>query len=182
MRRIVVGLIALLTLAGCATPQMQTQVRLIPPIEAAGRVCVRSCETQLAQCQSVCQTRQQACIKSLEPDIEAAYADALKQYALDLQRYAIALRHYELQMRLEWLHRFPHRHPFDGLWWEPWPPYHVPYAEPVLPTRDALRTALEKTRCPSDCGCLPTFDTCFTGCGGQRVNETVCVANCPTAK
>ncbi len=30
--------------------------------------------------------------------------------------------------------------------------------------------------------CLPAYDACFLGCGGQRVSETVCIRNCPPEK
>jgi hypothetical protein len=48
-----------------------------------------------------------------------------------------------------------------------------------MPTRESVRAQLEKTQCKDDCGCLPAYDTCFVGCGGQRVTETLCVTNCP---
>lgn len=182
MRGIFVVLSGLVMVAGCASLQLQTRVRLLPPTDAAGLACVNQCDGQLKQCQSACKQRQQACTQTLDPQIEARHAEALKQYAADLQRYAMALRHAELQMRLEWLHRHPFRHPHADLWWEPWPRYGFPYAEPIPPSREAIRAELEQSACPSDCGCLPAFDTCFTGCGGKRITETVCVANCPATK
>ncbi len=168
-------------IAGCATPQYQTTVRLIPPVDAQGRACVQSCEARKATCQADCQMRYQACVKGLEPQIEARYVEALKQYALDLKRYANALRHYEMELQFEWLNRYPYRHPY---WWDPWPaPYFPPpYSEPAMPTREGVQAQLEKSNCQADCGCLPAYDSCFVGCGGQRLSETVCVKNCPPAK
>jgi hypothetical protein len=167
--------------AGCATPQYQTTVRLIPPADEAGRECVQNCEAGKTACQTDCQSRYQSCAKRLEPEIETRYAEALKQYALDLKRYANALRHYEMQLQFEWLHSYPYRHPY---WWDPWPgPYFPPpYPEPEMPTRESVRAQLEKSNCQADCGCLPAYDSCFVGCGGQRLSETVCVKNCPQAK
>ena len=66
------------TLLGCATPQYQTHVRLIPPTDAQGRDCVQACDAQKRTCQADCQTRYQACVKDLEPQLEARYAEALK--------------------------------------------------------------------------------------------------------
>ena len=168
-------------IAGCATPQYQTTVHLIPPVDAQGRACVQDCEVKKAACQSSCQSRYQACIKNLEPQVEARYAEALEQYALDLKHYAAALRHYEMQLQFEWMNRYAIYHPY---WWDPWPgPYFPPpYSEPRMPTRESVRAQLEKTNCQADCGCLPAYDTCFVGCGGQRLSETVCVKNCPPAK
>ncbi len=173
-----VFLAALLLLAGCATPQYQTTVRLIPPADVAGRACVEGCETRKNACQATCQTRYQACTKALEPQVEARHAEALKQYELDLRRYAAALRHYEMQLRFEWMYSYPFHHPY---WWDPWPgPYFPPpMDEPVMPTREGVRAQLEKANCQDDCGCLPAYDTCFTGCGGRIVKETTCIENCP---
>lgn len=175
------ALAALLLLAGCATPQYQAQVRFVPPADAVGRACVQDCESNKAACQADCQARFQACTKALEPQVEAAYAEALKQYELELRHYAAALRHYELQLRFEWLHSYPFYHPY---WWNPWPgPYFPPpYPEPVMPTREAVRARLETKHCQADCGCLPAYDACFTGCGGQRISETLCIRNCPPAR
>ena len=177
-----VSIMALLVaLAGCATPQYQTTVRLIPPADAPGRACAQACDARKAACQSDCQARYQACAKAIEPQVEARYLDALKKYELELRQYAAALRHYEMQMQFDWMNRYP----FYPYWWDPWPgPYYSPplYREPVMPTREGVRAQLEKSACKADCGCLPAYDTCFVGCGGQRVTETVCIKNCPPAK
>lgn len=168
-------------LAGCATPQYQTTVRLIPPDDAQGRACVQNCDARKAACQADCQSRYQACAKALEPQVETRYEAALKQYELELRQYAAALRHYEIQLQFDWMYAYPYRYPY---WWDPWPrPYFPPaYRAPVMPTRDSVRAQLVKSNCQDDCGCLPAYDDCFVGCGGQIVKETVCVKNCPPGK
>ncbi|MBW8369963.1 MAG: DUF3987 domain-containing protein [Thiobacillus sp.] len=177
------ALVLLGGLAGCATPQYQTTVRLIPPSDAQGLACVQGCEIRKTACQAECQTRYQACAKGLEPQIEARYADALKRYETELKQYAAALRHYEMQLRFEWLHSYPY-YPYYPYWWNPWPGPAFPpaYREPTMPTRERVRAELLKSNCQDDCGCLPAYDACFVGCGGQRVSETVCIKNCPPAK
>ncbi|MHB1084647.1 MAG: hypothetical protein ACYCZA_07390 [Thiobacillus sp.] len=179
------GLALLAILVGCATPQYQTSVRLIPPADAQGRACVQDCETEKAACQADCKTRYQACVRDIEPQVEARYAEALKLYELDLKRYATALRHYEMQLQFDWMNSYPYYHPhYPPYWWDPWPrPYFsFPYREPVMPTKESVREKLEKTNCQSDCGCLPPYETCFVSCGGQRLTETVCTKNCPPAR
>ncbi len=176
-----VALVIFAALSGCATPQYQSSVRLIPPDDATGRACVQGCETRKTVCQTDCQSRFQACVKELGPQVEARYADALKQYEVDLKRYAWALRNYEMQLRYEWLNSYPSRFPYGGYPW-PGPYYPPPYPEPVLPTRDGIQAQLEKSSCQADCGCLPAYDSCFVGCGGQRLSETRCIKNCPPAK
>lgn len=177
--------VLLAALAGCATPQYQTTVGLIPPADAQGRACVADCEAQKVTCQAECQARYEVCVKDIEPQVEARYTEALKQYELDLRQYAAALRHYEIQLRFDWMYSYPFRHPFrHPFWWDPWPgPYFPPpYREPVMPTRDGVRAQLVARHCQADCGCLPAHDACFVGCGGQRVTETVCIKNCPPDK
>ena len=176
---LVVAAALLAALAGCATPQYQTRVRLIPPTDAQGRDCVEGCEAQKDACQNDCKTRYQACVKDIEPRVEARYVEALKQYESDLKQYAVALRHYEMQLQFDWVHGYPYHHPY---WWHPWPRPYFPYREPVMPTRESVREKLERTNCQSDCGCLPAYDTCFAGCGGKRLTESVCIKNCPPEK
>lgn len=172
-------------LAGCATPQYQTTVHLVPPENAQGRACVNDCEARKTACQADCQSRYQACAKALEPQVEARYLEALKRYELDLREYAAALRHYEMQLQFDWMYSYPYGYPYHyPYWWDPWPgPYFPPpYREPVMPTRDGVYAQLVKANCQDDCGCLPAHDECFVGCGGQIVRETVCIKNCPPAK
>lgn len=171
----------MLALAGCATPQTMTKVSLIPPDDAKGEACVQGCEARKTVCQTDCQTRYQACAKSLEPQVEASYLEALRQYEINLRRYAAELRHYEIELRFEWMYSYPFHYPY---YWNPWPgPYFPPpYPEPEMPTREGVRAQLEKANCQADCGCLPAWDGCFVGCGGLIVKETVCVKNCPPTR
>ena len=175
----VLALFALI--AGCATPQYQTSVRLVPPTDETGRACVQDCEAKKDACQTDCQARYQACVKDLEPQVEAHYVEALKKYEIELKQYAMSLRRYEMELRYEWLYSYPYYYPYG---WNPWPRtyYPPPYREPVMPTRAGVRAQLEKSNCEADCGCLPAYDVCFEGCGGQRLVETLCIKNCPPAK
>lgn len=177
-------LAALLGLAGCATPQMQSTVRFVPPSDPAGRACVAECDTARLACQAQCQASYARCIKTLDAEVEAKYTDALRQYEADLRRYASELQQYQFDMRLGWVQAWPVRHPYRRLYYGyefwPYPPLPVPTA-PVAPTREAVRAQLEKTRCQADCGCLPAYDGCFVGCGGERITETRCIRNCPSA-
>ncbi len=175
-------------LAGCATPQYQTVVSLIPPEDAQGRACVQDCDARKTACQTDCQNRYQACAEAIEPQVEANYEAALKQYEIDLKQYAAALRHYEMELHFGWMNSYPYYSPYHPYyypyWWDPWPgPYFPPsYREPAMPTRAGIRAKLVKTNCQDDCGCLPVYDACFVGCGGQILRETVCIKNCPPGK
>jgi hypothetical protein len=169
-------------LGGCATPQYQTQVSLIPPVDAAGRACVQACEAGKLACQADCRDRYQACVKAIEPQVEAHYEAALKQFESDIAQYAAALRSYEMQLSFAWLNSYPYGWGmWAGPWMGPWPGMYFPppYPAPTMPTREGVRAQLENSSCQSDCGCLPAYDGCFVGCGGQRLVETVCIKNCP---
>lgn len=169
-------------LGGCAAPQYQTNVSLIPPEDVAGRSCVQGCDTARGACEASCQRRYQACATALEPQVEAHYEAALKQYESDLRQYAAALRHYEMQLQFEWMRG--DFYPYPYAWWHPWPwPVFSPvYREPVMPSRDSVRARLLKSECRQDCGCQPAYEACFAGCGGQIMRETVCIRNCPPAE
>ena len=168
----------LAVLGGCATPQYQTVVRLIPPQDAQGRACVQQCEVRKTACQDQCKARYDACAQGVEAQVQPRYEAQLKAYELELRRYAAALRHYEMQLQFDWMFSYPHRYSY---WWDPWPgPYFPPpYREPVMPMREGVRAQLLKSSCQDDCGCLPAYDDCFVGCGGIKESETVCVKNCP---
>ncbi|MFN3751818.1 MAG: hypothetical protein ACK4SR_10625 [Thiobacillus sp.] len=166
-------------LAGCAAPQYQTRVHVIPPADAAGRACVQGCEKTLAACQAECGARHQACAQGVEAQVEARYAEALARYETELRQYAAALRQYEMQLRYEWLYGHPYRWPYG---WGMWPTLPPPYHEPRQPTREDVRAQLVKAACHDDCNCLPAYDACIVGCGGQRITETLCIKHCPPAE
>jgi hypothetical protein len=176
-------------LGGCAAPQFQTNVSLIPPSDDQGRACVQNCEAKKILCQDACQNRYQSCAKALEPQVDTRYAEALAQFENDLDQYAAALRAYEMQLNFAWINSYPYGWgmwggPWMGPWMGPWPGVYFPppYPVPKVPTRDSVRAQLEKSNCQADCGCLPAYDGCFVGCGGQRLSETVCIKNCPPPK
>lgn len=172
LRRIILALLLAAGLAGCATPRYQTVHRLEPPADPAGLACIGKCSDQLAACQARCAEAYQACVQSMEPLFQERYAEALRQYELALDRYAAELRAYELQHWLAWRH--------GGWWYDPWPgPYWYPYPPPRKPLREVVMNKLRKERCVEDCGCLAAHEACFLACGGRKITEERCVANCP---
>ena len=174
-------LVAAAVLAGCATPRYQTVYRYEPPSDATGRACLESCEKKLAGCQQHCTADYQACLKRLEPLVEERYNEHLKRYADELNSYRLELRHYELSLSLSW--------GYDPFWYGPWPYYHpwpafynFPPEPPEKPSREAAFNQLRKEKCEADCGCLPLYDACFLTCGGKKIPEVKCIANCPEVK
>jgi hypothetical protein len=167
-RRVSLTLLLAAGLAGCAPPRYQTVYRLEPPADAAGRVCIERCAGGLTDCQSRCAQAYQVCAQALEPLFQERYAQALQRYEDALDRYAAELRHYELQAWLSW----------RRWWYDPWPLW-FPYPPPRKPSREAVREELRKERCTEDCGCLTQHEACFLACGGRKIAEERCVADCP---
>lgn len=171
MRTIMLALLAAL-LAGCATPRYQTVTLLEPPADPAAQPCLAGCEAAREDCLARCREARQACLKDIEGEVEEAYAAALRRYAAALDMYRAELEHYRMNLWLGW---------GRGHWWyDPWPYYYAPMPPaPAPPSREALRARLARERCPDDCGCQARHEACFIGCGGRKVEETRCIANCP---
>lgn len=175
---LLVFLLLVAGLSGCATPQYQTVYRYEPPADAKGLACLQGCEQQKESCQTDCKAQYQACQKEIEPLVEERYLQALKEYENDLRHYALTLRQYEIQQWLFWPYDYwPHHR---GYYAYPWPGLYLPppHLAPVMPTREGVRGKLEKEKCEADCGCLSGYDTCYFSCGGKRIPETVCIKNC----
>jgi hypothetical protein len=164
-------------LGGCATPRYEIAYRLEPPEDASGRACVSRCLDPLQACQDSCRGRYQACQREIEPLLNDAYAEALRRYAFDLDSYAASLQHYEMQLWLGWGHA--------GWWGYPgWygPGWFYPYPAPPpppRPSRERVWDRLVAEKCDPGCGCQAAYDGCFVACGGKRIPEQRCVANCP---
>lgn len=177
--KIAVSFLLLCALAACANPRYQTAYRYDPPNDTAGRACIAQCEPKLASCQSQCAVKHQACVKSLEPQIEARLEQSLQLYQRDLQHYQYAYDQY--QRHFAWGYRG--YHPRFGAW-----PYYpgfdssFPPTPPLKPSRERIAALLTQQQCDRDCGCQPIYDACFLGCGGAKTPEVKCVANCPKEK
>jgi hypothetical protein len=53
---------------------------------------------------------------------------------------------------------------------------------PRKPSRDEEFNRLRMERCEVECGCQPIYDACFLVCGGKRIPEVKCIADCPEGK
>jgi hypothetical protein len=168
-------------IAGCATPRYQTVYRYEPPTDAAGRRCLAGCEQQLAACQSRCKQTYDACAKSVEPLAEQRYQEALKRYEMEFERYRWELDRYHMDLALGW--GYPSM--WSGPWryCPPWPePYYWPPTPPHKPSLNKELAQVQKEKCDGDCGCLPLYDACFLSCGGKKIPEVKCFANCAPEK
>ena len=162
---------------GCATPRYET------PASQQGQACVANCTALRDTCRADCKEAWERCTATREPQVETRYTQALEDYADALRRYRLELDRYEWELWLGW------HHGHSGFWYTPWadPWYHYPwpgYFPPATPpadppTRESVRAELHKKQCQDDCGCESRFDHCFMECGGNRVTETRCIANCP---
>lgn len=177
---LILGIVAV-GLAGCTSPnpRYQTAYRYEPPADSAGQACLEKCGQKMEACQQRCTSDYQTCLTGIAPLVEGRYGEALKRYAAELDRYRWELERYQLYLSLSW---------HDSFWYDrgfhhPWPsPYYFPPAAPKTPSRDAEFDRLRKEKCELECGCQPIYDTCFLVCGGKRIPEVTCIANCPAVK
>lgn len=173
------GLLAA-TLVACATPRYQTIYRYEPPPDAAGRSCLALCERNMKACQDDCAAKHTACVKAIEPEAQARYADALDRFEGELDQYRRDLNRYHLSFSLGWGH---HHGWYGAGWYDPWWPYGYgpDYYPPIPPRPPSYADELGKLRaakCDRDCGCQPSYDACFLSCGGIKIPEQRCIANC----
>ena len=178
--RVVLLIAVLIGLTSCASPRYQTLYRYEPPTDAAGHACLERCEDKLSGCLSSCSITLQSCSKRIEPEAEARYSEALKRYEMELNIYRWELQRYEINQTLNWQY---HSLAADHLHYYAWPrPYYFPPTPPRKPGRDELFNRLRKEKCETDCGCQPIYDACFLTCGGKKIPEVRCIANCPKDK
>lgn len=169
-------LLLLAFLAGCMSPRYQTLYRYEPPTDTAGKVCLVQCEQKLGGCKHQCQEKHQACIKSIEPMIEARYQESLERYKRELHHYQHAVEIYQRQLSFGWRHYDPY---FGG-----WPYFYgyepgFPPIPPTKPDREHIARQVAQQQCDRDCGCQSLYDACFLSCGGMKIPEVKCVAHCP---
>lgn len=181
--RLTILLATALSLSACATPRYQTVYRYEPPTDAAGLACLTPCEQVLKACQNDCASRYATCVQALEPEAKLRFDDAIKRYEGELTQYRRDLNRYHLSISLGWGH-------YDGWygagWYDPWWPYGGYYGArfypPIPPEPPSYAEEFGKLRaekCDRDCGCQSNYDACFLHCGGTKIPETRCIANCP---
>lgn len=169
-------------LLGCAAPgpRYQTSYRYEPPIDAVGRACLEKSGQKQAECRQRCTADYQACLKVVEPQGEARYAEALKRYEIEMHRYNGELSRYQIYLSMSrgWS-------PWGGYYgyYHPWPePYYPPPVPPAKPSLEQELGRLRQEKCEVDCGCQAIYDAGFLSCGGTRIPEQRCIANCPQGK
>lgn len=180
MRALILGVVVI-GLAGCAspTPRYQSVYRYEPPADSAGRACLEKCGQKMGACQQRCTADYQACLAGIEPLVEGRYNEAIKRYAVELERYRWELERYQLYLSLSWHDPFW----YDRGFYHPRPdPFYFPPVAPKAVSRDEEFARLRKEKCEVECGCQPIYDACFLACGGKRIPEVKCIADCPGEK
>ena len=170
-------------LEGCATPRYQSVYRYEPPADAVGRACVTQCAQTQKLCLEDCRQNYTACVKHLEPEARARHADALERHEDAMDQYRRALDHYHLNLSLGWGHYddwygagwYESRWPYGGYRYYDYPPPEPP--RPPYYEDELARLSVEK--CDQDCACQPDYENCFVGCGGRKISQQRCFANCP---
>lgn len=157
-----------LVLAACA-PQTVMVKRYQPPVDAAGQSCLKNCEAELSACQARCKAERDACEAQAEARARENLPKALEAYAAAMDQYRTELLFWRLNVwQDDWFYdRFRPRwapRPFYG-WYDP--PPQLPPGPPTL----ASEIARARAACRKDCGCQPSYEACFLGCGGRIIEE-----------
>ena len=166
----------LASLAACISPRYQTAYRYEAPTDAAGRACLTQCEPKSSHCKTQCAEKHQACVKDLDPQIEARFAQKTQQYQRDFHYYLYALELYQRRLSLGFYSYDPRYAYYYG--YEP----SFPPIPPFKPSREQIAAQLVQQQCDRDCGCQTIYDACFLGCGGKKIPEVKCVAHCAPEK
>lgn len=187
--------LAILTsgLSGCVmfAPRYQITHRYEPPTHPEGAICLEKCTQKLESCQQSCTSTYQSCLKRIEPLVEERYNKAVERYEGELNTYRR-----QMNFRYSGWGR-------AGLGWggsawgwggSPWgwggfggPYYGLGYsypffyqpAPPIRPDRNREFDRLRYEQCEVECGCQSVQDACFLSCGGRKIVEERCIANCP---
>lgn len=181
------------TLSACATPRYQSAYRNEPPTDAAGRSCLTLCERNLESCRDACVTQHTACVQTIAAEARLRYDESVKFYQGELAQYGRDLDSYHLSLSLgwgfhngghgagwydsPWPHAWPHEWPYGG-----YGPHSYPPVPPEPPSYAEELARLRAAKCDRDCGCQPNYDACFLSCGGRKVPQLRCIANCPPAR
>lgn len=194
-------LILLAGLAGCVSPQYQTNYRFTPPPAGAGKVCLTRCEAGLQQCKNQCAIKSSQCLTKARsqaqqelPILFGAWERDIAVWEHEMERYETDMRFWEMEMRQRRLMRdlqrdlyrcrpgdrnctrFP-RHSGFG-YYDRWDQPRSPGPAPKRPTLESETTRIQAATCPSDCGCEETYRQCFGSYGGKVEPYQVCVKNC----
>ena len=184
MNKIVLWMIVVALLGGCAAPRYQSLYRYHPPDDVAGRACLVDCEQSLHSCYDDCGESYRACVQALEPEAQSRYRDAQARYAGEQAQYQRDLQRYYLSLSVGW----GFDDGYGAAWYAPhWPyrGYRSYYDAPLPPQPPSYADELGKLRaqaCERDCACQPKYDACFLGCGGSKTLEQRCFANCPPSQ
>lgn len=190
-----------LGLAGCVSPQYQTQYRFTPPPAGAGKVCLTRCDAVLGQCKQQCAAKTSQCLAKARaqaqqelPILLGAWEREMLGWEKAMDRYETDLRFWEMEMRQRRLMRdlqrdlhrcrpgerncarFPRHH---GLGYpDYWDRPDSPGPAPNRPTLESETARIQAETCPNDCGCDQSYRQCYGSCGGNVQPYQVCVKNC----
>ncbi len=196
--RTLIYTILVIALFGCASfePRYQVSHRYEPPIDPASIVCLAECTQQLAACQQSCTSTYQMCLRRIEPLSEQRYQEAVRHYESESHSYRQQMNTGRFYQSFGWgtsMGRWGGYPLGAGLGWGPsWgrnglPWYGMGYSPayfnlpvpPLQPDRKRELYRLRYEQCEKECDCQSIQDTCILNCGGKRIVEERCIANCP---
>lgn len=190
-------------LAGCVSPQYQTNYHFTPPTVAVGKICLTRCDAALNQCKNQCTVKTSQCLAKARvqaqqelPILLSAWEREMAVWEHAMERYETDLRFWEMEMRqrrlMHDLQRDIHRcrpgerncirHPrhsgFGRGYYDAWDRPESPGPAPKRPSLESETSRIQAETCPTDCGCDANYRQCYGSCGGNVQPYQVCVKNC----
>jgi hypothetical protein len=171
---------------GCA-PKYRVTTQHIMPTDESKKSCVSECQKSYGSCKEVCKANFEICKDKAEVIAKANFDKKIKEYQIRLEQWADDMEMYELEREMMY---------FDGFfgYGYGYPRYYHPHSifwmgglyagsRPLKPRKPNLQAEIEQVQmqtCQIDCGCTKTYDSCFTGCGGEIKVDKICIENCPS--
>ena len=197
MKHIILFLIGVFFI-GCGPKYVVNKEYIAPKGDGSG-ACVTVCEQEKSDCTFTCNQQYETCMQSAGRRANIAYQKALNSYEIAYDEYK-----YEFRMYKKKISAYEHQRSFldkDYLFFkeqceknkekyackresETWDSLiylkrSIPH-KPLPPRSPVFERILEQEQrsCQSECGCVSSFDSCYSRCGGKVLFYKECVEGC----
>lgn len=191
--------LTLFLLTACS-PKYEIKTHYTLPLDAQGKACVQTCSNERKICQANCNVREEQCLATAKQSASNAFPALMHEYQGVLSDYNYAMDRYDREMdswsREERRVHQDFNHYRSICKKEKQKSYEckrshelksqlrsIESHEPIAPERPIKPSLAEEIKhaqknCSNECGCIKSYDTCFTSCGGTLRYEKLCIANC----
>lgn len=199
--RMVVLVTLALGLSACAGPRWQTVYQYEPPTGQNATVCTQRCVEDQQACRFDCEERHQQCLRRTELAARDGFDLMMDQYDRQMHMYYVEQAMYEAEWD-RYQHQLIHLKRDQSLYESRCKKddrdrtacelaerarKDLKYLErrrPAAPARPYMPSLADEiaeaqSRCPRDCGCIPSYNACYAACGGRVTPQQRCIDNCP---